>query len=72
MFTLVPVHIKFICSRLRTINFMQRAAALVFLQAVKINKVFQWQEPYLLAAHKKTDFARDSSDARDCDISQEK
>jgi hypothetical protein len=53
-------------------NFMPRTAASVFLQAVKINEVFQWQEPYLLAAHKKTDFARNSSDARDCDISQEK
>jgi hypothetical protein len=53
-------------------NFMQLAAAPVFLQAVKINEVFQWQEAYLLAAHKKNYFARNSSDARDCNISQEK
>jgi hypothetical protein len=50
---------------------MQLAAAPVFLQTVKINEVFQLQEAYLLAAHKKTDFARNRSDARDCDISQE-
>jgi hypothetical protein len=72
MFTLVPVHMKFLCSRLRTRNFMQLAAAPVISQAVKMNEVFQWQEAYLLAAHKKTDFARKSSDARDCDISQGK
>jgi hypothetical protein len=44
----------------------------IFLKAVKINKVFQWQEAYLLAAYKKTNFARNSSNARDYDVSQEK
>lgn len=72
MLTLVLVRIKFFCSYLRTMNVTQLAAAPVFLQAVKMDEVFRWQEAYLLATHKKTDIAKNSSDAQDCDISKEK